>query len=63
MAFVTNHPLHPATDYAERLTRLGIPTDPAEIVTSVDALIRYLGHAHAGPHGAADRARPRSAGA
>jgi NagD protein len=46
VAFVTNHPLHPATDYAERLVRLGIPADPAEIVTSVDALIRYLDHAH-----------------
>jgi NagD protein len=48
VAFVTNHPLHPATEYADRLTRLGIPTDPAEIVTSVDALIRYLDHAHPG---------------
>jgi HAD superfamily hydrolase (TIGR01450 family) len=48
VAFVTNHPLHPATDYAERLTRLGIPADPAEIVTSVDALIRYLNDAHSG---------------
>jgi HAD superfamily hydrolase (TIGR01450 family) len=48
VAFVTNHPLHPAADYAERLTRLGIPADPAEIVTSVDALVRYLGHAHPG---------------
>jgi HAD superfamily hydrolase (TIGR01450 family) len=48
VAFVTNHPLHPATHYAERLTRLGIPADPAEIVTSVDALVRYLGHTHPG---------------
>jgi HAD superfamily hydrolase (TIGR01450 family) len=46
VAFVTNHPLHPATDYAERLVRLGIPANPSEIVTSVDALIRYLDHAH-----------------
>jgi HAD superfamily hydrolase (TIGR01450 family) len=42
VAFVTNNPLHPATDYAKRLTRLGIPVDPAEIVTSIDALVRYL---------------------
>jgi HAD superfamily hydrolase (TIGR01450 family) len=48
VAFVTNNPLHPASDYAERLTRLGIPVDPAEIVTSIDALIRYLGHTHRG---------------
>ncbi len=48
VAFVTNHPLHPATHYAERLTRLGIPTEPAQIVTSVDALVRYLREAHPG---------------
>jgi NagD protein len=48
VAFVTNHPLHPATHYAERLTHLGIPADPAEIVTSVDALVRYLGDTHPG---------------
>jgi HAD superfamily hydrolase (TIGR01450 family) len=48
VAFVTNHPLHPATHYAERLTRLGIPTDAAEIVTSVDALVRYLNQGHPG---------------
>jgi NagD protein len=46
VAFVTNNPLHPATDYAERLTRLGIPVDPVEIVTSIDALVRYLDHTH-----------------
>lgn len=46
VAFVTNNPLHPAADYAERLTRLGIPVDPSEIVTSIDALVRYLDHAH-----------------
>jgi HAD superfamily hydrolase (TIGR01450 family) len=48
VAFVTNNPLHPSTDYADRLTRLGIPADPAEIVTSIDALVRYLSHAHPG---------------
>jgi HAD superfamily hydrolase (TIGR01450 family) len=48
VAFVTNNPLHPATDYADRLTRLGIPAAPAEIVTSIDALVRYLDHAHPG---------------
>src|ERR1700761_7011174 len=48
VAFVTNHPLHPATHYAERLTRLGIPAEAAEIVTSVDALGRYLRNPHPG---------------
>ena len=46
VAFVTNNPLHPVTDYADRLTRLGIPVDPQEIVSSTDALIRYLDHTH-----------------
>jgi len=48
VAFVTNNPLHPASDYAERLTRLGIPAQPEEIVTSIDALIRYLDQTHRG---------------
>ena len=48
VAFVTNNPLHPASDYAERLTRLGIPVQPQEIVTSIDALIRYLDQTHRG---------------
>ena len=48
VAFVTNNPLHPASDYAERLTRLGIPVAPEEIVTSIDALIRYLDQSHRG---------------
>jgi HAD superfamily hydrolase (TIGR01450 family) len=48
VAFVTNNPLHPAAEYAERLTRLGIPAEPEEIVTSIDALVRYLDHTHAG---------------
>ncbi len=48
VAFVTNNPLHPASDYAERLTRLGIPVAPEEIVTSIDALIRYLDQTHRG---------------
>jgi len=48
VAFVTNTPLHPASDYAERLTRLGIPVAPEEIVTSIDVLIRYLDQTHRG---------------
>jgi HAD superfamily hydrolase (TIGR01450 family) len=48
VAFVTNNPLHPAADYAKRLARLGIPVDPAEIITSIDALIGYLDQTHRG---------------
>jgi len=40
--FVTNKPLYPRRDYAAKLTRLGIPTRPEEIITSVFVLGRYL---------------------
>jgi HAD superfamily hydrolase (TIGR01450 family) len=42
---VTNNPLSTSEQYAAKLTTLGIPTATEDIVTSVDALIRYL-HAH-----------------
>jgi phosphoglycolate/pyridoxal phosphate phosphatase family enzyme len=48
VGFVTNNPLEPASAYAERLTRLGVPAVAADITTSVDALIRYLDHRHPG---------------
>ena len=32
--FVSNKPLQPRTAYAEKLTRLGIPTDPDDVITS-----------------------------
>lgn len=40
--FLTNKPLERPADYAAKLTRLGIPTTPAEVVSSTDALLRYL---------------------
>jgi arabinose operon protein AraL len=40
--FISNKPLSPRTDYAEKLTRLGIPTDPDEIFTSAYILGHYL---------------------
>lgn len=46
LAFVTNKPLERPGAYAAKLTHLGIPADPAEVVSSTDALIRYL-HLHA----------------
>lgn len=48
VAFVTNHPLEPASTYAERLTRIGVPATAADITTSVDALIAYLTDHHPG---------------
>jgi NagD protein len=50
VAFLTNKPLERGSDYARKLTKLGIPTDAADIVTSVDALLHYLaGHPPSGP--------------
>ena len=45
VAFVTNKPLETAADYAAKLTLLGVPADPDEVVTSIDALVLYMeGH-------------------
>ncbi len=46
VAFLSNKPLDAASTYAAKLADLGIAAEPAEVVTSIDALIRYL-HAHA----------------
>lgn len=40
--FITNKPLQPREAYAEKLTRLGMPTDPDEIITAAVALGQYL---------------------
>jgi HAD superfamily hydrolase (TIGR01450 family) len=48
VVFVTNRPLDTAAHYAAKLTRLGIPTVPQDVVTAVDALVRYLREHHAG---------------
>lgn len=42
VVFVTNKPLETSADYAAKLTRLGIPTDPGDIISAIDALILYL---------------------
>ena len=42
MTFVSNKPLKPRERYAEKLTRLGIPTDPADVLTSGHVLGRWL---------------------
>lgn len=40
--FVSNKPLEPRQSYASKLTRLGIPTDAGEVITSASVLARYL---------------------
>ncbi len=42
VAFVTNKPLETASDYAAKLTRLGVPARTSEVVTSIDALVLYM---------------------
>jgi HAD superfamily hydrolase (TIGR01450 family) len=40
--FITNAPTHVAAYYAERLTRLGLPTSPQEVVPVASAALAYL---------------------
>jgi NagD protein len=40
--FLTNKPLERPSAYAAKLTKLGIPTGPEDVVSSTDALLRYL---------------------
>jgi arabinose operon protein AraL len=42
IVFLSNKPLYTREDYATKLTRLGIPTTPTDVVNSTFVLIRYL---------------------
>lgn len=42
IVFLTNNPLDLPVDYAAKLTRLGVPTDANDVVSSTDALLLYL---------------------
>lgn len=42
LCYLTNKPLELPAAYAATLTRLGLPTEPSEVVSSLDALVRYL---------------------
>lgn len=42
VAYMTNKPLEAPRDYAAKLTRLGVETDPRDVVCSTDALLLYL---------------------
>ena len=42
LAFLTNKPLETPAAYAAKLSALGIPAGEHEVVSSTDALLRYL---------------------
>ena len=42
IVFLSNKPLQPREVYAEKLTRLGIPTSPDDVINSSLVLARYL---------------------
>ncbi|MBA3235360.1 MAG: HAD-IIA family hydrolase, partial [Chloroflexi bacterium] len=42
VAFLTNKPLERPATYAAKLSKLGIEAGPSEVVSSTDALLRYL---------------------
>ncbi|MGA2530696.1 MAG: HAD-IIA family hydrolase [Acidimicrobiales bacterium] len=46
VVYVTNKPLETASEYAAKLSRLGVPTARSDVVTSVDALVDYLRREH-----------------
>jgi len=48
VVFVTNKPLETSADYADKLTRLGIPTTASDVISAIDALILYLDEHHSG---------------
>jgi phosphoglycolate/pyridoxal phosphate phosphatase family enzyme len=48
VAFLSNKPLYTRADYAEKLTRLGIPTGAPEVVNSSIVLARHLQKLDAG---------------
>jgi NagD protein len=48
VVFITNKPLATAAQYAAKLTALGVPAGAADVVTAVDALVRYLDERHRG---------------
>jgi HAD superfamily hydrolase (TIGR01450 family) len=42
VAYVTNSPLRTPSQYAQKLTRLGLPTEPDNVISSIDAMVAYL---------------------
>jgi len=46
IVFVTNKPLETSADYAAKLTKLGIPAAPLDVISAIDALVLYLTKRH-----------------
>jgi NagD protein len=46
VVFVTNNPLRTSSQYAAKLTDLGIPSTSADVVTATDSLVRFLEGSH-----------------
>ncbi len=42
VAFLSNKPIQTREDYASKLTRLGIPTRPEEVINSTFVMVHYL---------------------
>jgi NagD protein len=42
VVFLSNKPIQTREDYASKLTRLGIPTPPDEVINSTLVMVRYL---------------------
>lgn len=42
VVFLSNKPLQTREDYASKLTRLGIPTQPDEVINSTFVMVQYL---------------------
>ncbi len=48
VVFVTNKPLETNDSYAAKLTKLGIPAEPTDVISAIDALVLYLQRNHPG---------------
>ena len=44
IVYLSNKPIQTREDYAEKLTRLGVPTEPTEIINSSMVMARWLSH-------------------
>src|SRR5512143_3933539 len=42
VVFLSNKPIHTSEDYALKLTRLGIPTRPEEVINSTFVMVNHL---------------------
>jgi len=42
--FISNNPTHSRYDYANKLTHLGVPTSPEDIINSSIVMVDYLKH-------------------